>query len=72
MFQSLMLFLAPAATSAQAVPISPPAVARPAAGRPEGRAASWRFVARVIGDAIGFAALFAGCWFCVALLAALV
>ena len=70
MFQSLMLFLAPAATASQNVETSPPADAGRAAERPAGRAASLRFAARVIGDAAGFAALFTGCWFCMALLAA--
>jgi hypothetical protein len=78
MFQSLLLFLAPAAAAPQAIETSPPAVARRAAERPwpkervGGRVASLGFVLRVIGDAIGFAVLFAGCWYLNALLAALV
>jgi hypothetical protein len=74
MFHSLMLFLAPAATAPQAIETSPPAVAGPAAERPKarmgGRVASLGFALRVIGDAIGFAVLFAGCWFAVSVLAA--
>ena len=74
MFHSLMLFLAPAAAAPQAIETSPPAVAGPAAERPgergAGRAASLGFALRVIGDAIGFAVLFAGCWFAVSVLAA--
>ncbi|MGK2927613.1 MAG: hypothetical protein ACSLE2_18525 [Lysobacterales bacterium] len=78
MFQSLLLFLAPAATAPQAIETSPPAVARRAAERPRpkgrvgGRVASLGFALRVIGDAIGFAVLFAGCWYLIALLAAVV
>ena len=79
MFHSLMLFLAPAAAP-QAIETSPPAVAGLAAERPQykagervgGRTASLGFALRVIGDAIGFAVLFAGCWYLIALLAALV
>jgi hypothetical protein len=78
MFHSLMLFLAPAAAAPQAIETSPPAVAGPAAERPRvrmggraaGRVASLGFALRVIGDAIGFAVLFAGCWFAVSVLAA--
>jgi hypothetical protein len=72
MFQSLLLFLAPAAAAPQAIETSPPAVAGAAADRPAGRTASLVFALRVIGDAIGFAILFAGCWYLIALLAALV
>ena len=74
MFHSLMLFLAPAAATPQAIETSTPADAGPAAERPgergPGRAASLGFALRVIGDAIGFAVLFAGCWFAVSVLAA--
>jgi hypothetical protein len=77
MFQSLMLFLAPAAPSAtrstratQAVQPSPPAVARLAPAEPGRRGPSIFFLARVIGSAIGFAALFSGCWLTLQLLQA--
>jgi hypothetical protein len=60
MLQSLMLFLAP--TAAQATQPPPPAVVRPEAKRPGRRAAALRFLAQVIGNAVGFAALFGGCW----------
>lgn len=74
MFHSLLLFLAPAATAPQAIETSPPAVAGPVAERPKGRLAgrlaALGFALRVIGDAIGFAVLFAGCWYLIALLAA--
>jgi hypothetical protein len=67
MLQSLMLFLAPAAVPAKTLQPPPPAAAMPAdsgpaAARPGGRLASLRFLARVIGSAFGFAALFTGCW----------
>jgi hypothetical protein len=66
MLQSLMLFLAPAATSSadapQAVQPSPPAVAVQALVEPGRRLASLRFLARVIGNALGFAVLFTGSW----------
>jgi hypothetical protein len=35
---------------------------RPAAALPGGRLASLRFLARVIGNALGFAVLFTGSW----------
>ena len=67
MLQSLMLFLAPAVVSAKTLQPPPPAAAMPAdsgplAALPGGRLASLRFLARVIGSAVGFAALFSGCW----------
>lgn len=76
MFQSVMLFLAPTAAQAanelQAMQPPPPAavmpaaavpaVSEPAAVLPAGRLASLRFLAGVIGSAVGFAALFTGCW----------
>ncbi|MCU0989664.1 MAG: hypothetical protein MUE63_08800 [Xanthomonadales bacterium] len=77
MFQSLMLFLAPAASSAatplagatQTVQPSPPAAAVPAPAGPGRRRASLRFLARVIGSAFGFAVLFTGGWFTLRLMA---
>ena len=64
MFQSLMMFLAPAtAPQAQATPTSPPAVAPPARRRPARGIISLRLAASVLGNALGFAALLAGCWF---------
>lgn len=73
MFQSLMLFLAPAATpsaaTTQAARFSPPAAAALAAAEPGRRRASLRFLARVIGSAVGFAVLFAGSWLTLRLMA---
>jgi hypothetical protein len=64
MFHSLMMFLAPAAVSqAQATPTSPPAVARPERRRPARGIISLRLAASVVGNAAGFAAMLAGCWF---------
>jgi hypothetical protein len=71
MLQSLMLFLAPSAAPVQAVPSSPPAVARPAPGRRRRLSASLGFALRVAGNAVGFAALFAGCWLALQLLQAI-
>ena len=63
MFHSLMMFLAPeTAPQAQATPTSPPAVARPARRRPARGVIKLRQIATVIGNAIGFAAVLAGCW----------
>jgi hypothetical protein len=61
MFQSLMLFLAPEAAHTQATPTSPPAVARPVR-RPARGSVSLRLVADVVANAVGFAAMLAGCW----------
>lgn len=73
MFQSLMLFLAPATTpsaaTAQAVRFSPPAAAALAPAEPGRRRVSLRFLARVIGSAFGFAVLFSGGWFTLRLMA---
>jgi hypothetical protein len=79
MRRSLMMFLAPAAVPAvtaaateaavprlpaqQAMQPPPPAVAGAAARWPGGQAAALGFLARVIGSAVGFAALFTACWF---------
>lgn len=79
MFQSLMLFLAPAATPAatpltnttQAAQPSPPAAAVRAPAGPGRRLPSLRFFARVIGSAFGFAVLFTGGWFTLRLMAVL-
>jgi hypothetical protein len=81
MFQSLMLFLAPAAAQAanevadarQTLQPPPPAAALPAvsgpgAALPAGRLATLRFLATVIGNALGFAALLTGCWLTLRLL----
>ena len=76
MFQSLMLFLAPATDpaaasadrGAQSMQPPPPAAVMPVAALSAGRQASLRFLARVIGSAVGFAALFTGCWLTLRLL----
>ena len=63
MFHSLSLFLAPENAAAQATLNSPPAIERPA-GRSRGESGSRaRFMAAIAGNAIGFGALLAGCWF---------
>ncbi len=73
MLQSLMLFLAPAASASaattQAARFSPPAAAALAPAEPGRRWASLRFLARVIGSAMGFAVLFAGSWLTLRLMA---
>ena len=62
MIHSLLMFLAPEPNVQQATPVSPPAPEYPVNRR--GRAkASVRFMAGVAGNAIGFGALLAGCWF---------
>jgi len=61
MLHSLMMFLAPANAQVQATPTSPPAVARPARGPARG-GISLRLAASVVGNAVGFVALLAGCW----------
>ena len=71
MLHTLMLFLAPSAAPAQAVEVSPPAVARPARGRRRNLFRSMGFALRVAGDACGFVILFAGCWLALQLLQAL-
>jgi len=64
MFHSLMMFLAPeTAPQAQATPTSPPAVARPERRRTARGIISLRLAASVVGNAAGFAAMLAGCWF---------
>ena len=71
MIHSLLLFLAPETTPAQATMTSPPAVAGPVRTSP-GRGRLWsRRIAGMAGDMLGFAALFAGCWLFLSLLEAL-
>jgi hypothetical protein len=77
MFQSLMLFLAPGTdpvatavdSRAQSTQPSPPAVARPTPLCARGRVPALCFCARVIGNALGFAVLFSGCWLTLQLMA---
>ena len=61
MIQSLLLFLAPETTS-QATHHSPPAVARPAKPLVV-RRRKLRFGVSVLGNAFGFGAILAVCWF---------
>ena len=62
MIHSLMMFLAPEPEVQQATPVSPPAPEKPA--KQPGRAkTSIKLMAGVAGNAIGFGALLAGCWF---------
>lgn len=69
MYQSLLLFLAPE-NAPQATLNSPPAVDRPA--KPLlGRRVDPGFLAAVLGNALGFGAILAGCWFSVQLMQAL-
>jgi hypothetical protein len=70
MFQSFMMFLAPANTS-QATPISPPAVAQPAKPLVQSRS-RLRFGASVLGNTIGCGAIFAACWFSIQLMQVLI
>ena len=67
MLQSLYLFLAPenspAQPTAQATHIQPPAISPPSPGAVRGRASSIKFAASVVGNAIGFSAMLASCWF---------
>ena len=70
MHQSLWLFLAPENVP-QATTNPPPAVARPA--KPLiNRRAEIRFAAAVLGNALGFGIIFAGCWFSIQLMQLLV
>ena len=73
MLNTLISFLAPAAASPAAVESSPPAVAPPAVRRPRARtqerSKSLRFALQVVGDALGFAVLFGGCWLTLQLMA---
>ncbi len=63
MIHSLSLFLAPESAAAQATLTTPPAIERPA-GRQRGTIGNRaRFMAAIAGNAIGFGALLAGCWF---------
>jgi hypothetical protein len=68
MFHSLMMFLAPEPAPAQATPTSPPAVAPSVRRSPARGVISLRFVAGVIGNAVGFAVLLAICWMLLQLL----
>jgi len=70
MFQSLMMFLAPANIS-QATPHSPPAVVRPAEP-PVKRRNTLRFGVCVLGNTIGCGAIFAACWFSIQLIQVLI
>jgi len=66
MIQSHLLFLAPENTS-QATPTSPPAVAlavKPLLKRRK----TLKFGASVLGNALGFGAILAGCWFSIQLM----
>jgi hypothetical protein len=69
MLHSFMMFLAPADAQVQATPTSPPAVARPAR-RPARGSISLRMAANVLGNAVGFIALLAGCWLVLQLIGA--
>ncbi len=71
MLKSLTMFLAPATAQARVTPKPPPAAARPAPARPVRSAIPWRLAVRVISDAVGFAALLAGCWIVLQLMQAL-
>ena len=71
MFFSQIMFLAPETASLQATPTSPPAVAIPARRDPARGDVTWKFAAGVAGNAVGFAALMAGCWMVLQLLQAL-
>ena len=63
MFHSLLMFLAPEMPlHAQATLTSPPANAQSVRHAAEGRKASFRFMASIALNAIGFGALLAGCW----------
>ena len=71
MIQSLLMFLAPAQSS-QAKPISPPALVRSAEpllkrGLKPGKD-SLRFCASVLGNSVGFGAIFAASWFSIQLM----
>jgi hypothetical protein len=66
MIQGLLLFLAPETTS-QATHHSPPAVARPAKPLVE-RRKTLRFGLSVLGNAFGFGAILAACWFALQLM----
>ena len=70
MLQSLMMFLAPATAQVQATPTSPPVVARTVRAPVRG-GISLRLAASVVGNAIGFAAIMAGCWIFLHLIQAL-
>jgi hypothetical protein len=67
MLQSLYLFLAPGNSpvqpTAQATHLQPPAISPLSSGAVRGRASSIKFAARMVGNAIGFSAMLAGCWF---------
>jgi len=63
MHHLLSMFLAPENSVAQATLTSPPALEPPARHEPESTRPSFRFMASVVGNAIGFGALLAGCWF---------
>jgi hypothetical protein len=70
MFHSLMMFLAPEAEPVQATLDSPPAVARSAGPSPARGVITLRSVVAVIGNAVGFALLMAGCWMALQLMQA--
>lgn len=61
MLQTLMMFLAPAAAQPQATTNPPPAVSAPAPGSPVRGTLPWKWVARVLSEAVGFLAMLAGC-----------
>lgn len=62
MLHCLILFLAPQPAPTQATLTSPPAVARPESWLPVGAKRRWRFVAAVLGNMLGLAALLLGSW----------
>jgi hypothetical protein len=63
MIHSLSLFLAPENAAAQATLNSPPAMEGPAVRKRGNIGSIARFMAAIAGNAIGFGALLAGCWF---------
>lgn len=62
MIQSLLLFLAPLESCVQATHHSPPARPRPRHGLPARVRPGLRFMAAIVGNAIGLGLLLAGCW----------
>jgi hypothetical protein len=62
MYHSLSLFLAPESAVSQATPNSPPAK-QPVRREPAEKRSRIRFMAGVLGNAIGFGVLLTGCWF---------
>ena len=70
MIHSITMFLAPETAVVQATLVPPPAPVPSAQCEPVSGRTSFKFMASVVGNAIGFGVLLTGCWFSLQLMQA--